>query len=103
VALLSRWTWLALLALLTVPTAARAGCCRLVRIDAAAQTTVRACETDANDACLAVLFEGVLAQGAATWLCSATDAIVYQDIDPVAGGYNAPVGAVCAANADVEL
>ena len=82
---------------------ARAGCCRLVKVDAETPAvTVRACGPDGSGACGSVLFEGALALGEEAPLCSATDTIVYQEWDELLAAFAPAVEAVCAGG-DVEI
>jgi hypothetical protein len=82
---------------------ARAGCCRLVKVDSETPAVaVRACESDSSGACGNVLFEGVLALGEEAPLCSATDTIVYQEWDELLAAFAPPVEAVCEGG-DVEI
>jgi hypothetical protein len=82
---------------------ARAGCCRLVKVDSEAPAvTVRACEPDGSGACGSVLFEGSLALGEEAPVCSATDTIVYQEWDELLAAFAPAVEAVCEGG-DVEI
>lgn len=82
---------------------ARAGCCRVIKVDSeTAAVTVRACEPDGAGACGNVLFEGPLALGEEASVCSATDTIVYQEWDELLAAFAPPVEAVCEGG-DVEI
>ena len=82
---------------------ARAGCCRLVKVDSEAPAvTVRACEPDGSGACGNVLFEGSLALGDEASVCRATDTIVYQEWDELLAAFAPPVEAICE-RGDVEI
>ncbi|MCP5057567.1 MAG: hypothetical protein GY937_12700 [bacterium] len=85
------------------PTAARAGCCTVVKVDGETQgLSARVCEPDVAGACATVLYEGVLTLGGHANVCSADSTVVYQEHDPATGSYGAPVEAVCDGG-DVEI
>ena len=82
---------------------ARAGCCRVVKVDPETPAvSVRACEPDSSGGCGSVLFEGPLALGGEAAVCSATDTIVYQEWDELLAAFAPPVEAICEGG-DVEI
>jgi hypothetical protein len=79
-----------------VPSVARAGCCRVAKVDTSTTSAVvRVCTPDASEGCAAVLFEGTLALGASRNVCTDEPTIVYQEQDASTGAFGGLVGAVC--------
>jgi hypothetical protein len=82
---------------------ARAGCCRVVKVDTETPSTlVRVCEPDADGACGALIFQDTLAVGEDEAVCSASPTLVYQEWDSAAGEFAPPVQAMCEGG-DVEI
>jgi hypothetical protein len=88
---------------LLVSSAARAECCRVVKVDSETpDSTVRVCEVGPDRSCGALLYTGTLSLGASQNVCAEGSTIVYQELDPALGTYRDPVEAQCN-GADVEL
>jgi hypothetical protein len=82
--------------------AARAGCCQLVRVDPPENPMVRVCENDGAGGCGTVLFEGDLTANASQPVCTEGPTLVYQEWETASASFSAPVVARCE-DADVEL
>jgi len=88
---------------LAFPSAAQAGCCRVVRVDPeTADAPISVCEPGDDGQCGVVLFVGDLPLGAAESICSAHPTILYQVYDGTADIFSAEIEAVCEGR-DVEL
>lgn len=95
---------LALCGTALAPSLARAGCCRVVKIDAELPTLdLRVCAPGAAGGCASVLFAGPLPLGASANVCVEGDAVVYEEWDPALGAFGPFVTAVCQDGGDVEL
>jgi hypothetical protein len=82
---------------------ARAGCCRVVKVDPETPPVqVRVCEPQASGECANVLFLGTLALGESENVCSAAPTVAYQEYDGGLAAFGPPTVAVCDGG-DVEL
>jgi hypothetical protein len=82
---------------------ARAGCCRVVKVDPETPPVqVRVCEPQVSGECGNLLFLGTLALGESENVCSAAPTVVYQEYDDLLAAFGPPTVAVCDGG-DVEL
>jgi|GEM_PF-7110323 len=82
---------------------ARAGCCRVVKVDAETATErVRVCADGGGGVCGGVLYEGPLPLGSAREVCTDLPTLVYEEWDAIRAAYGPPTIAVCDGG-DVEL
>src|SRR5262245_41392344 len=91
------------LSLLLAPSAAQAGCCRLIRIDPPANGgRLQACDPDAAGGCGSVLFDGTLGTGETQQVCSSADTIIYLEYNASQSAFGPSTEALCT-GADVQL
>ena len=82
---------------------ARAGCCRVIKVDPETPPVqVRVCEPQGSGECENLLFLGTLALGESENVCSAAPTVVYQEYDGVLAAFGPPTVAICDGG-DVEL
>lgn len=82
---------------------ARAGCCRVIKVDSEMPPVqVRVCEPQGSGECGNLLFQGTLALGEFENVCSAAPTVVYEEWDDVLAGFGPPTVAICDGG-DVEL
>ena len=82
---------------------ARAGCCRVIKVDPETPPVqVRVCEPQGSGECGNVLFLGTLALGESENVCSAAPTVVYEEYDDALAAFGPPTVAVCDGG-DVEL
>ena len=101
----SKVSCLGLTFLLSVlPGVADAACCKLIKVEPQpTQTSVRVCDLSAGPACAQPHYDGVVRFGSPVNLCSPSDQVTYQELDPATGSYGAPILARCDASINVEL
>jgi len=86
-----------------IPSLASAACCSIAKVDDETPVVpVRVCEPSAGETCGSVLFEGTIPLGGREPVCVSGETVRYQEWDPVAAAFAAPVDAVCGPE-DVEL
>jgi hypothetical protein len=89
---------------LTLPGAASAACCRLVKVEPQpTQTHVRVCDESAGPACAQPHYDGNVRFGSPVNFCTDTDQVTYQELNSATGSYGAPISARCDATYNVEL
>jgi len=82
---------------------ARAGCCRVIKVDPETPPVqVRVCEPQGSGECGNLLFQGTLALGESENVCSAAPTVVYEEYDDVLAAFGPPTVALCDGG-DVEF